>query len=47
MRTEKIIKEPTQKNIRKEKHPPEKEKAVKEKAQTNRERKRARIGEAL
>lgn len=41
------MKEPTQKNIRNELQPEEKEKTVKEKAQTNKDKVRAKIGDKL
>lgn len=47
IKTEKIMNEPTQKNIRKDIQPDEKEKTVKEKDQTKRDKQRAKIGEML
>lgn len=47
IRTEKTIKEPTQKNIRKDIQPEEKEITVKEKDHTKREIHKANIGDKL
>lgn len=47
IRTENTMKEPTQKNNRKDMHPEEKEKTVNEKDHTKREITRANTGETL
>jgi len=47
IKTEKIIKDPTQKNINRDMHPEEKEITVKEKAQTNTDNTRASMGDKL